>query len=133
MLVPLSLGLQLASAQFATNHRLAGELECETTYKLLSVRGNVDRTWLVLEDAVGLRPTEAPIWPWVKTQIVPPVNIPIPSKIPTKMEVHLLQNGTIGCDPQPYGLVCSCRTCKSDVWSADFVTHIARLLRVLTA
>ena len=24
-------------------------------------------------------------WPWVKTQIVPPVNIPIPSKIGSKM------------------------------------------------
>ena len=37
-------------------------------------------------------------WPWVKIQIVPPVNIPIPTKI---WVVHLPQNGTIGFDPQP--------------------------------
>ena len=32
---------------------------------------------------------------------VPPVNIPIPTKIGLKWVVHLPQNGTIGFDPQP--------------------------------
>ena len=42
-------------------------------------------------------------WPWVKTQIVPPVNIQIPTQIGSKMGgAPLPQNGTIGFDPQPH-------------------------------
>ena len=32
---------------------------------------------------------------------VPPVNIPVPTKIVSKMGGHLSQNGTIGFDQQP--------------------------------
>ena len=41
------------------------------------------------------------MWPWVKIQIVPPVNIPIPTNR-LKWVAHLPPNGTIGFDPQPY-------------------------------
>ena len=43
-------------------------------------------------------------WPWVKIQIVPPVNIPIqPLKQVLKWVVHRKpQNGTIGVEPQPH-------------------------------
>ena len=41
------------------------------------------------------------IWPWVKIQIVPPVNIPIPT-IGSKMGCAHTPNGTIGVHPQPF-------------------------------
>ena len=46
-------------------------------------------------------------WPWVKSQIVPPVNIPIPTKIGSKMggEFTYPKVGSQnGFDPQPNGL-----------------------------
>ena len=39
--------------------------------------------------------------PWVKIQIVPPVNIPIPTKIASNMGGAIPHNDTIGFDPQP--------------------------------
>ena len=43
------------------------------------------------------------MWPWVKIQIVPPVNIPIPTKIGSKMGGAATPKwDPIGFDPQPY-------------------------------
>ena len=45
--------------------------------------------------------SDSTIWPWVKIQIVPPVNILFNPT--TKIgSIHLPQNGTIGFDPQPF-------------------------------
>ena len=69
----------------------------------LAARANLEETW-----AGGGSPKnqkdQSNFWPWVKTQIVPPVNIPIPTKVGSRMggEFTYPKICTIGFDPQPY-------------------------------
>ena len=55
-----------------------------------------------LPEWIGQRTSERFVWLWVKTPMVYPVNIPIPTKISTIGGEFTYQNGTIGVDPRRF-------------------------------
>ena len=67
-------------------------------------------------------PFDQPTWPWVKTPS-PPVNIPIPTKIGSKMGgkfTYPKMGSQNGCEPQPYmsctKLALKVIPCFTDLW-----------------
>ena len=68
-------------------------------------------------------------WPWVKTQIVPPVNIPIPTEMGSKMGGECTCQPKWDPMPQPHGAV-RFRGCLGVGFKGDRANHASGSKRV---